>query len=53
MAKPTGLADTGLFATSVADEFTDRFLNFYLAETTYLGQLSRNGAPANQSEARL
>ena len=46
------LADTGLFAASVANDFADKFINFYLAETTYLGQLSRNGAPASQSEER-
>jgi len=44
------LADTGLFAASVADDFEDKFINFYLAETTYLGKLSRNAAPASQSE---
>ena len=38
------------YAVSVADGFADKLINFYLAETNYLGLLSRNATPAAQSE---
>ena len=35
------ILETGLAEKSVADDFEERFTAFYLAESTYLGQITR------------
>ena len=41
------LDDTGLFEASCADDFEEAFSNFYLAPTTYLGQLTAGSAASS------
>ena len=41
------LDDTGLFEASCADDFEEAFSNFYLAPTTYLGQLAAGNSTSS------
>ena len=45
----SALAETGLYAKSVADDFAEKFTAFYLAERTFLGRGADFSEPVSEA----